>query len=372
MRDIRRGVGETMGFLQSQNQIVAQFAIKLKGTTNNDEALKMAEEFLEQIPNAVDRGRFAEKLFGNMDLGRLGDKHLGSIRDLNAKTAEKLGSLDPKTVESAERYERALDSLRSSMQKVGTAIATELMAPAEQFATWVDDIASGKRKDLIESLRQAMRDIGAELGKIDWVTAGKSAEQGLKDAGEVVKSLAKGVKEVAEAIRYMREGEAARVGRSLDGASGPLPRKLAPRVGDDGIAAKEEIEVFRKQIKDPSFYDFESGTSVNLSSQNGERQKQLETAEARLKALQNRIPEQRQKDFESSEKLRRSIDGLSEQLKQQQNGKDATAQKSSLDADELFGGARIQAASLGAARIYGGQAEALAARAELPSLAAMR
>ena len=25
--------GETMGFLQSQNQVVAQFAIKLKGTT---------------------------------------------------------------------------------------------------------------------------------------------------------------------------------------------------------------------------------------------------------------------------------------------------------------------------------------------------
>ena len=31
------------------------------------------------------------------------------------RPAEKLGPLDPKTVESAERYERALADLRSSM-----------------------------------------------------------------------------------------------------------------------------------------------------------------------------------------------------------------------------------------------------------------
>jgi hypothetical protein len=160
MRDIRRGVGETMGFLQSQNQVVAQFAIKLKGSKNNDEALKMAEEFMEQIPNAVDRGRLAEKLFGNMDLGRLGDKHLGAIRDLNAKAAEKLGPLDPKTVESAERYERALSDLRSSMSRIGTTIASELMEPAERFTSWIDDIASGKRKDLIDGVRKGMHDIG--------------------------------------------------------------------------------------------------------------------------------------------------------------------------------------------------------------------
>ena len=56
MTDIRRGVGETMGFLQSQNSVVAQFAVKLKGTASDDEALKLTEVFLEQILNAVDRG----------------------------------------------------------------------------------------------------------------------------------------------------------------------------------------------------------------------------------------------------------------------------------------------------------------------------
>ncbi|MCJ2048681.1 hypothetical protein [Methylobacterium sp. J-070] len=356
MRDIRRGVGETMGFLQSQNQVVAQFAIKLKGTTNNDEALKMTEEFLEQIPNAVDRGRFAEKLFGNMDLGRLGDKHLGAIRDLNAKTAEKLGPLDPKTVESAERYERALADLRSSMGRIGTTIASELMVPAERFATWMDDIASGKRKEMIDGLRQSMHDIGDELNKIDWKSAGQSAEQMLTSTTMLVKPLAEGVKEIAAAIKSFNEGKVVEGLRHLDGGSGPLARRLAPMAGDDEINAQENVDRLRK------LRDVSREASQHLIGRTQQRmglldtpevaEKKLADAEAELSRLKARTPEQRQKDFDAStERLRKSIDGLSEQLKTKQ---DATAQKSSLDADELFGGARIQAASLGGARIFGG------------------
>ncbi|KAA0113512.1 hypothetical protein CIW48_29600 [Methylobacterium sp. P1-11] len=356
MRDIRRGVGETMGFLQSQNQVVAQFAIKLKGTTNNDEALKMAEEFMEQIPNAVDRGRFAEKLFGNMDLGRLGDKHLGAIRDLNAKAAEKLGPLDPKTVESAERYERALADLRSSMSRIGTTIASELMEPAERFTSWIDDIASGKRKDLIDGVRKGMHDIGDELGKIDWKSAGQSAEQMLTSTTMLVKPRAESVKEIAAAIKSFNEGKPAEALRHLDGASGPLARRLAPMVGDDEINAQENVDRLRK------LRDVSKDASQHLIGRTQQRmglldtqevaEKKLADAEAELSRLKARTPEQRQKDYDqSTERLRKSVDGLSEQLKTRQ---EATAQKSSLDADGLFSDARVQAASLGSARICGG------------------
>jgi hypothetical protein len=51
-------------------------------------------------------------------------------------------------VEPAERYERALADLRSSMSKVGTTIASELLVPAERFTTWIDDLTSGKRGDV--------------------------------------------------------------------------------------------------------------------------------------------------------------------------------------------------------------------------------
>lgn len=356
MRDIRRGVGETMGFLQSQNQVVAQFAIKLKGTTNNDEALKMAEEFMEQIPNAVDRGRFAEKLFGNMDLGRLGDKHLGAIKDLNAKTAEKLGPLDPAAVASAERYDRALSDLRSSMSKVGMTIATELMVPAERFTSWMNDLVSGQRKELIQGLRRGMHDIGEELGKIDWQTAGKNAEQMLLTTTALVTPLAKGVAEIAASIKSLSEGKTLEALRHLDGGSGPLARKLAPMVGDDEINASENVDRLRK------LRDVSNEASQHLIGRTQQRmglidspeaaQQKLDAAEAELNRLKARTPEQRQKDYDAStERLRKSVDGLSEQLKTQQG---ATAQKSSLDADGLFGDARIQSASLGGARIYGG------------------
>jgi hypothetical protein len=346
MRDIRRGVGETMGFLQSQNPVVAQFALKLKGTKNNDEALKLAEDFIEQIPDAVDRGRFAEKLFGSVDFGRLGDRHLGSIAKLRDKMQEKLGPLDPKTVESAERFDRSMSDLRSSMAKVGTTIASELMVPAEQFTTWLDDIVSGKRGDITKALREGLQGVKKELSEINWKQAGDDATAFLKESTALAGSLAKAFHEIAETIHQIREGEYMQALRGADGANGALARRLAPRVGDDEIAAKEEVELLRKQMANPSFYDFESGTSVDLSSQNGERQKQLEAAEARLKALQSRTPEQRQKDFEASEKLRRSIDSLTDEMKAKRG--DATAQKSSAEGEDgPFAGARVQSATFG-------------------------
>jgi hypothetical protein len=147
--------------------------------------------------------------------------------------------------------------------------------------------------------------------------------------------------------------------RHLDGASGPLARRLAPMLGDDEINAQENVGRLRK------LRDVSREASQHLIGRTQQRmglldtpeaaEKKLADAEAELSRLKARTPEQRQKDYDqSTERLRKSIDGLSERLKDQQNSKDATAQKSSLDADELFGGARIQAASLGGARIYGG------------------
>ncbi|WP_152997655.1 phage tail tip lysozyme [Methylobacterium sp. GXS13] len=368
MRDIRRGVGETMGFLQSQNQVVAQFAIKLKGSKNNDEALKMAEEFMEQIPNAVDRGRFAEKLFGNMDLGRLGDKHLGAIRDLNAKAAEKLGPLDPKMVESAERYERSLADLRSSMSKIGTTIASELMVPAERFTSWLDDLASGKRGDVTKALRDGLQDVKRELEAINWKQAGDDAAAFLKESTALAGSLAKAFQEVAEVIHSLRSGDYAEALARADsasgpvlpgkeaGADGPLRRRLAPRLGDDEIAAQQRVDDLRK-LRDASreagnYLIGRTQQRMGLIDSPEAAQQKLDAAEAELNRLKARTPEQRQKDYEqSTERLRKSVDNLSEQLKTKQ---DATAQKSSLDADGLFGDARVQTASLGGARIFGG------------------
>ena len=329
MRDIRKGVGETMGFLQSQNPVVAQFALKLKGSKNNDEALKLTEEFMEQIPNAVDRGRFAEKLLGNSDFGRLGDRSKGRIRDLNTSTAEKLGPLDPKVVESAERYERALSDLRSSMQKVGTTIAMQILPSAERFTTWLDDIASGKRKELIDGLRQGMHEIGDELGKIDWAGAGESAKQMLLSTTALVKPVAESVKEIAAAIRSFNEGKTLEGLRHLDGGHGPLARRLAPLPGDEKYAREEQTVDLQKRI--------------GIAKEQGGLQTDL------LKELEERG------DTEASKRLRAAMDENSRHLKALEDElrklteQGASVQKSSAEGNGSFGGARIQSAAYGGA-----------------------
>ena len=356
MRDIRRGVGETMGFLQSQNPIVAQFALKLKGTKSNDEAMKLAEDFIEQIPDAVDRGRFAEKLFGNVDFGRLGDRHLGSIAKLRDKMQEKLGPLDPAAVESAEKFERAMGDLRSSMSKVGMTIASELMVPAEQFTSWMNDLVSGQRGDLLKGLRQGLQDVKKELGEINWKQAGDDATAFLRESTALAGSLAKAFHEVAEVIHSLRDGEYAQALRGADGAQGPLARRLAPRVGDDDIDARENVDRLRK-LRDMSkeasgFLIGRTQQRMGLMDTPEVAQQKLDAAEAELNRLKSRSPEQRQKDFEASDKLRKSIENLTDEMKTRRDG--ATAQKSSAEGDGPFAGARVQTASLGGGYRRGG------------------
>jgi hypothetical protein len=325
MRDIRRGAGEISGFLQSQNPVIAQYYQKLRGTKNNDEANKIVEDMLEHVPNATDRGRLAAQVYGNADMGRLGDRHLGPISGLNAKAGEKLGPLPEGAVEQAERYERAIADLRSSMQRVGTTIATELLGPAERFTTWIDDIASGKRKDLIDGVRQSMHDIGAELAKIDWAAAGKSAEQMLLSTTALVKPIAESVREIAAAIRSFNEGKPLEALRHLDGGHGPLARKLAPLPGDEKFVNEEALGALRGKI--------------------GSAQEQGVLQEDLLKELQERG------DKEGVRRLREAMDANSRHLKELEAAlqklidQGATAQKSSLEGEGPFGGARVQTAA---------------------------
>ena len=202
--------------------MVAQFAIKLKGTKNNDEALKMAEEFMEQIPNAVDRGASRNACSAIRTFSALATVTSGrsAIRTPRRRRSSAAGPEDRRV---AERYERALGDLRSSMQRIGTTIASELMVPAERFATWMDDIASGKRKDLIDGVRKSMHDIGDELSKIDWKAAGQSAEQMLTSTTMLVKPLAESVKEIAAAIKSFNEGKPAEAMATSTAAAAARP-----------------------------------------------------------------------------------------------------------------------------------------------------
>jgi hypothetical protein len=224
------------------------------------------------------------------------------------------------------------------------------MGPAEEFATWLDDIASGKRGDLMKGLRQGLQDVKKELGEINWKQAGDDATAFLRESTALAGTMAKAFHEIAETIHYLRDGEYVQALRSADGAQGPLARKLAPRVGDDQIDAEENVERLRK-LRDMSkeasgFLIGRTQQRMGLMDTPEAAQRKLDAAEAELNRLKARTPEQRQKDFEASEKLRRSIEGLTDEMKNRRDG--ATKQNSSAEGDDgPFAGARVQSAAFG-------------------------
>lgn len=353
MREFSRGIGDTYQWINRQGTDAAgrkafqDFAKDIRGTSDEGEKLRKSLTFMETIKNPVERGIFAQHVFGNADFGRMADEHLGKIADVWNAQKERLGPLDPKAILQAEKFEQAIADLRTSMQTIGTTIAREVLPFASEFTQWVDGLAKDQRGDFVKGLRGGLQDISRELKAIDWKGAGDSAKEMLVSTTALVKPLADDVKEIAAAIRSFNEGKYVESFRHLDGGSGPLARRLAPMKGDDEIAAQEDVDRLRK------LRDVANEASQHLIGRTQQRmglidtpeaaQQKLTAAEAELARLKARTPEQRDRDFkESSEKLRRSIDGLSETIKQQQG---ATAQKSSADGDGPFGGARVQTAA---------------------------
>ena len=254
MREARDGLGPIMQFLRTQGRTTEgrayfnQLADDLKNSKDNSDALMKALEGLEHIQDPAGRMKYAQEIFGNADIGRLGDQHLGRLRDIVEQTRKMLGPLDPATVKAAEDFEKAMAGLRGTMQKLGTAIATEAMPYVSEFVTGLKSLADGGRADVTGPLRESVREIGKALREIDWKTAAEGAKEFVKGATDGIKSLLEAVHSVAAAIRALNEGKYAEAFRRLDGANGPLARKLAPLPGDDKIERDEKAGGVRAEI----------------------------------------------------------------------------------------------------------------------------
>ena len=333
MREARDGLGPIMQFLRTQGKTTEgrayfnQLADDLKNSKDNSDALMKALEGLEHIQDPAGRMKYAQEIFGNADVGRLGDQHLGRLRDIVEQQRKLLGPLDPATVKAAEDFEKAMTGLRGTMQKLGTAIATEAMPYVSEFVTGLKSLADGGRQDITGPLRESVREIGKALREIDWKTAGEGAHEFVKGATDGIKSLLEAVHTVAAAIRALNEGKYAEAFRRLDGANGPLARKLAPLPGDDKIERDEKAGGVRAEI--------------DRTREQGDLQRDLlKEAEAngdKGKAAQMRsaleLNSRRMKELE--EALQKLTDGT------------ATAQKMSLDGTGTGFGGLIHRASFG-------------------------
>ncbi|SFM09992.1 phage tail tip lysozyme [Methylobacterium pseudosasicola] len=321
MREFSRGIGETYQWINRQGTDAAgrkafqDFAQDIRGTTDEGEKLRKSLTFLETIRNPVERGIFAQHVFGNSDFGRIADGHLGKLADVWNAQKQRLGPLDPKAILQAEKFEQSIADLRTSMQTIGTTIAREVLPFASEFTQWVDSIAKDQRGDFVKGLRTGLQDIARELNAIDWKSAGDSAKQMLLSTTALVKPLADDIKEIAAAIRSFNEGKYVEAFRHLDGGSGPLARKLAPLPGDDVLAKQDRLDQMKGQLQ-----NFEAAQKIGPVSD---------------------------RSREQADRLRREMEKLTEEIRalRQKDTGDATAQKSSADSDGPFAGARIQSAA---------------------------
>ncbi|SFM98944.1 hypothetical protein [Methylobacterium pseudosasicola] len=375
MRTFSRSTGDAFNWVIHQGTNAAgrkafqNFATDLQHTSDEGEKLKKALTFMETIKNPVERGIFARQFFGNDDFQRLADQHLGTVTQMFKQARERLGAYDPADIINAEKFDRSISSLRSSMQRFGLTVARELLGPATEFTTWMDTLVSGERADVTKSLREGLQGVKKELGEINWKQFGEDTVAGLKAGTALAGSLASALHEITQTIHSLRNGNYAEAFSHADnvagpvlpgkdpGADGPLRRRLAPRVGDDEIEARQRVEDLKK-LRDAAqeaqgHFIGRTQQRMGLLGAPGSYDKDLDAAQAKLKALEGRTPEQRQKDFEASDKLRRSIDSLTDEMKASRGG--ATVQKQSMDTQGgLFGGATIQSAAFGGGFRRGG------------------
>ncbi|WP_267424916.1 phage tail tip lysozyme [Methylobacterium sp. GC_Met_2] len=352
MRTFAKGTGDAFNWVIHQGTNAAgrkafqDFATDLQRTGDEGEKLKKALAFMETIRNPVERGIFAQQFFGNQDLARIADGHLGKVVDLFQKAREKIGTFNPDDILNAEKFDRSVSSLKSSMQRLGQTIAREVLGPATDLTTWADNLVSGQRADVTKSLREGLQGVKKELAEINWKQAGDDAAEFLKEGTRLAGSMAHAFHEIAEAIHAIRDGNVAGAVRGLDGASGPLARKLAPMPGDDLLDKQDRIAQIKRQLQ--NFEGLEgAGTATDRSRDQAAKLRQkLQEAEGDASRLSGRTPDQKQKDFEASEKLRKSVDSLTDEMKASRGG--ATVQKQSMDTQGgLFGGATIQSAAFG-------------------------
>lgn len=218
--DIQRRRGEVFNELLKAGPGGRELADKLVGAESIEDAVGHVLGVIERIPNAVQRQRFAETLFGSGMFGRLGEGGPGSVRRNLEEIQKALGKLGPGAVDAAQEFERSFSQLR------------------EKLTGLRDDVGS----KALPELNKALKELGETLKGVDWADFGKTAGTILKDiiglAGDLI-----GVFRDLKAI----------IGGDFSSLTGPLlngkPAANAPQFSLGGMSASARQAQLERQLK---------------------------------------------------------------------------------------------------------------------------
>lgn len=327
-RLLRKGIGDVTVFLQSQSPAVRQWGSQLQkdlaAGLNPDVAYRRALEFMRRIRDPIERGMFAEKVFGNKQLGLLGSEDIGKLID---EVGKKLGDLPKGAAEAALEFKRSWDDLITSMIRLrdtaGVTIMPMLKEVTEATTRWLNE--PGVR----DGMAKAFDELGKTLTQTDWTAVGNTVAGAFGIIGSAASNTISGLKTLAETLKALQEGRYVDAFRKLDDGilSKVVPKDIVPFGGVSSNKSIGQLErqkdVVQQTIDHLATLPRDRSGATGYTSQEIETKREKLTAE--LKALTEEIRKLRDKTA------------------------DPTVQQQSFTGSGPFGGATIQRAALGMA-----------------------
>jgi hypothetical protein len=331
-QQLKRGIGDITGFLQSQSPAVAKWAAELqrdlaKGL-DPDVAYRRAVEFMRRIQDPIDRGRFAEKLFGNKQLGLFGSEDIGKVID---EVERQLGRLPKGAAENALAFKHSWDAIITSLigvrDAVGITLLPTLKEMTDEFGKFVESPA------VKTGVTDALNSVAKVLRETDWKSIGGDIMTVFGMIGSAASNTASGIRTLSDVLKSLKEWKPIEAFRKLD----------------DGILSK----VVPKNVV-PSIWDLTRGKP------------DVETLEKRRDGVQNQIDgidtggkagAASAEDAARREKLATELKQLTEEIRKLREATkpyDPFVQQQSFNGTGPFGGASVQNAGFGGFAAGGG------------------
>lgn len=222
--DIRRRRGAAYEELLKAGPGGAELAERLVGSKSVEEAVGRALGFLERIPDAVQRQRLAETLFGNGMFGRLGEGGPGSIGKLLAEIGKTIGQTSAQGVEAAKQFEEQFAKLRETLQGIQNEVGAKLLP----------------------QLNEEIGQLAAGLRAVDWKAFGDGAGVVLREIVAFARDLAGLFKEIKDLLK----GDLSPI-FGENAYKGPAGKYLpTPGAGTPGYNAREAaLEAKRAELE---------------------------------------------------------------------------------------------------------------------------
>jgi hypothetical protein len=178
--DLRRRTGQAYEELLKSGPGGAQLVEQLMGAKTPEEAIGKVLGFLERLPNAMQRQRLGELLFGSGLFGRLGEGGPGSLSKLFEEIGKTIGRVSAEAIEDARRFNEEMRRLSETFNAAFTSVGVKALP----------------------HVTDAMKGLADSLKDVDWAEVSKGVAAAFQD----VRTAAQDGLALIRELKQLRDG----------------------------------------------------------------------------------------------------------------------------------------------------------------------